>query len=46
MENKVKEINRKRVNWLLDQPIETQLEIISHHMEICRIMINTLLIKW
>lgn len=24
---KSKEINRKRINWLSEQPIETQLEI-------------------
>jgi len=43
MENKSKEINRKRVDWLLTQSIETQLEIVSHHMEICRIVINSIL---
>lgn len=43
MENKVKEINRKRMDWLLNQSIDTQLEIISHHMEICRIVINSII---
>ena len=43
MENKSKEINRKRVDWLLAQSIDTQLEIISHHMEICRIVINSII---
>jgi len=43
MENKSKEINRKKVEWLLAQPIDMQLEIVSHYMEICRIMINSLL---
>lgn len=43
MENKSKEIKRKKVDWLLSQPIETQLELISHHMEICRLMINSII---
>jgi len=43
MENKSKEIKRKKINWLLEQPIETQLEIVSHYMEICRIFINSLI---
>ncbi|MCK4344600.1 MAG: IS256 family transposase [Bacteroidales bacterium] len=43
MENKSKEIKRKKINWLLEQPIETQLEIVSHNMEICRIFINSLI---
>ena len=25
MENKSKEIKRKKINWLLEQPIETQI---------------------
>jgi len=43
MENKSKEIKRKKINWLLEQPIGTQLEIVSHYMEICRIFINSLI---
>jgi len=43
MENKSKEINRKKIDWLLDQSIDMQLEIISHHMEICRIVINSII---
>ena len=43
MKNKSKEINRKKVDWLLGQSIDTQLEIISHHMEICRIVINSII---
>lgn len=43
MENKSKEINRKKIEWLLTQPIDMQLEIVSHYMDICRIMINFLL---
>jgi len=43
MEDKIKEINRKKVDWLLTQSIDTQLQIISHHMEICRIVINSII---
>jgi len=43
MENKSTEIKRKKVEWLINHPIETQMEIISHHMEICRLMINSII---
>jgi putative transposase len=43
MENKSKEFKRKKVEWLINQPVETQMEIISHHMEICRLMINSII---
>jgi len=43
MEDKSKEIKRKKVEWLITQPIEIQMELISHHMEICRLMINSII---
>lgn len=43
MKTKATKIKRKKIDWYLTQPIKTQLEIMSHHMEICLIVINTLL---
>jgi transposase-like protein len=43
MKVKSTKINRKKVDWYLDQPFETQLELMKNHLEICRIVINTML---
>lgn len=36
-------INRQRVEWILEQPIETRLEVLCNHFEICKAVINSLL---
>jgi len=38
-----KNINRQKLDWLFEQPINVQLEIVSQHMEIVRIVINSIL---
>ena len=38
-----KSINRQKLNWLIEQPLNVQLEIVSQHMEIVRIVINSIL---
>ena len=38
-----KSINRQKLNWLFEQPLNVQLEIVSQHMEIVRIVINSIL---
>ena len=43
MKTKTTKIQREKVDWYLNQPLQTQLELMSHHLEICRIVINTLL---
>jgi len=43
MKVKCTKINRKKIDWYLDQPFETQLELMRNHLEICRIVINTML---
>ena len=36
-------INRQGVEWILAQPIQTRLEVLSNHFEICKAVINSLL---
>ena len=36
-------INRKRLSWLLKQPIDVKAEMLSHHLEISRMLINDIL---
>lgn len=38
-----KSINRQKLDWLFEQPLNVQLEIVSQHMEIVRIVINSIL---
>jgi len=36
-------INRQGVEWILEQPIQTQIEVLSNHLDICKAVINSLL---
>ncbi len=36
-------INRQGVEWIFAQPLDTQLEVLSNHLEICKAVINSLL---
>lgn len=38
-----KNINRQKLDWLFEQPLNVQLEVVSQHMEIVRIVINSIL---
>lgn len=38
-----KSINRQKLDWLFQQPLDIQLEVVSQHMEIVRIVINSIL---
>lgn len=40
---KAKSINRQKLDWLFEQPLNIQLEVVSQHMEIVRIVINSIL---
>jgi len=40
---KSSKINREKINWLLAQPLETKVNLINHHMEIVKIMVNSVL---
>ncbi len=36
-------INRQGVDWILEQPIQVQLSIVTNHLDICKAVINSLL---
>jgi len=38
-----KGINRNKLKWLLEQPVDVKLEILGHHLELCRLLINEIL---
>lgn len=38
-----KTINRQKLDWLFKQPLNVKLEVMSQHMEIVRIVINSIL---
>lgn len=40
---RTKNINRQKLDWLFEQPLNVQLEVVSQHMEIVRIVINSIL---
>jgi len=40
---KSSEISREKIGWMLSQPIKVKVELLSHHLQICRIMVNSML---
>jgi len=36
-------IHRKKISWLLEQPIDVKLEMLRQHLEICRLLANEIL---
>jgi transposase-like protein len=36
-------INREGVEWIFRQPINTQLEVLANHLDICKAVVNSLL---
>jgi transposase-like protein len=43
MKVKTKPVNRKKISWLLQQEIHIQFEVLRHHFELCRMLINQIL---
>jgi putative transposase len=43
MKVKTKPVNRKKISWLLQQEIHIQFEMLRHHFELCRMLINEIL---
>lgn len=41
--NKDNRINRENFDWLLSQPMNVQLEVMQHHLDVVKIVINSLL---
>jgi len=40
---KSSKINREQLQWVLEQPIEIQLNVLSNHLDICKVVINSVL---
>lgn len=43
MKVKTKPVNRKKISWLLTREINIKLEMLQHHFELCRMLINEIL---
>ena len=41
MKSKVTKINRAQMPWLMNQPVNVQMELLQHHFEIMRIFLNS-----
>lgn len=40
---KVKDIDRKKLDWLFEQPIDVQYSVLNHHLQICSMLVNQLM---
>jgi transposase-like protein len=40
---KSSQINRQQVDWIFQQPMDVQLQILSNHLDICKAVINSLM---
>lgn len=38
-----KGINRNKLKWLFEQPVDVKFEMLGHHLELCRLLINEIL---
>ncbi|MGH9858103.1 MAG: IS256 family transposase, partial [Acidobacteriota bacterium] len=36
-------VNREKVDWLLEQPVDVQVSIMQQHLDICKLVLNSLL---
>ena len=43
MSIKVSKVSREKMDWLLAQPVNVQLSIVQQHLDICKLVINSLL---
>ena len=43
MSIKPTKISRQKLNWLLEQPLDVKMQMLGHHMQLCRLLINELL---
>jgi transposase-like protein len=43
MSIKVSKVSREKMDWLLAQPVNIQLSIVQQHLDICKLVINSLL---
>jgi putative transposase len=43
MNIKSSKVNREKMDWLMNQPVNIQLSIVAQHLDICKLVINSLL---
>jgi len=43
MENKVSKIKKENLQWVIEQPIDVQLSLLNHHLDLCKLLINYIL---
>jgi len=43
MSVKSSKVSREKIDWLLNQPIQVQLSIVEQHLDICKLVINSVL---
>ncbi len=36
-------INREQLDWVMEQPMDVQLSVLSNHLDICKVVINSVL---
>lgn len=41
--NKYSKINKERLDWAIEQPIDVQLSLLNHHLDLCKLLINYIL---
>jgi len=43
MENKVSKIKKENLQWVIEQPIDVQMSLLDHHLDLCKLLINYIL---
>jgi len=41
--SKVSKIKREKIDWIIGQPIDVQLSLLNHHLDLCKLLINYIL---
>ena len=36
-------ISTQKLEWLMNQPVDVKIQMLGHHMELCRLLVNELL---
>lgn len=41
--SKISKINNEKLDWVTEQPIDVQLSLLNHHLDLCKLLINYIL---
>jgi len=41
--SKYSKINKERLDWAIGQPVDVQLSLLNHHLDLCKLLINYIL---